>query len=303
MPLNAIAAATVLTFANCAQFAAADERGAPATAPKSVSLVNTDFRLPANSRWREERIMSAPKLKLSVDLGANKNVRGTMSLLSRQVLDIDVLTEKDVRLKFVQSDTTSTIDFGKNRNRSTNTLPLDGKTVLAERVESGRWSAKFDGRRRPTPEEGSALQGLTHLWTTGVYPDRDVEIGETWKVDAKNFKSLFGDEFEKPTGAFEFNLARIVEFEGKTCAKITGRGKLTSQTKTLRSTGAGAEESPLDAVMDLSVEIYRSIEFGIDLSVKMTGTLDLNNKKDKDALTYKATSPVEFTRILRKRQP
>ena len=130
----AIAATTVLAFACCAQLAAADEDQALATAPNTASLINADFRLPANSRWREEHIMSAPKLKLSVDLGAGQTVRGTMSLLSRQVLNIDVLTEKNVRLKYVQSDTTSDIDFGKNRNRLTTAQPLDGKTVLAERV-------------------------------------------------------------------------------------------------------------------------------------------------------------------------
>ena len=303
MPLISVAATILMILALAAPTGdASDETAEPAT-PNSVRLMNADFRLPANTRWREERIMSAPKLKLSVDLGGNKNVRGTMSLLSRQVLDIDVRTEKDLRLKFVQSDTTSDIDFGKNRNRSTTTLPLDGKSVLAERVESGRWSAKLDSSRRPTAEEGSALYGLTYLWASGVYPDREVEIGETWKVDAKNFKNLFGSEFKKPAGAFEFSLARIVDFDGHPCAKITGKGELTSQTKSLGSTEAGAEETPIDAVMDLSIEIYRSIELGMDLSVKMTGTLDLSNEKDEEALTYKASSPVEFTRTLKKRQP
>ena len=245
--------------------------------------------------------MSAPKLKLSVDLGTDKNVKGVMSMLSRQLIDIDVLNQEEVRLKFVQNDSTSHINFGENRSRHTTALPLDGRTVLAERGEGGRWSAKFDSRRRPTPEESSALYALTYLWAEGVYPDREVKIGESWKVDAKDFKNLFGSNFRKPVGNFEFTLAKMVKHEGRDCAKIIGKGKLTSQTKSMGSDEAGLEETPLDAEMDLTIEIYRSVELAMDLSVTMTGTLELSNEKDEDALTYRASSPVEFTRTLRQR--
>lgn len=94
---------------------------------------------------------------------------------------------------------------------------------------------------------------------------------------------------------------RTVEYEGQECVKITGQGKLRSQTKSLGSSAPGAEEKPLAAELDLSIEIYRSLELAIDLSVSMTGTLELSNTGDEDALSYKASSPVEFTRTLKKR--
>lgn len=279
---------------------AAGDEAPPSSASGPVRLFDAEFNLPANSRWREERIMTAPKLKLSVDLGGNKTVKGTMSMLSRQVVDIDVLTEASLRLRFVQSDRTSDIDFGNNRSRQTSTLPLDGRTVLTQRNADGRWSAKFDGRRRPTGEESAALRALTYLWSDGIYPDREVAIGGIWKVDAKEFKNLFGSDFRNPVGEFEFKLARLVEHEGQTCAKITGKGQLTSQTKNLDG-AAGTEQTALDAEMDLTIEIYRSVDLAMDLTVEMKGTLELSNKQDKDALRYNASSEVEFTRRVRKR--
>lgn len=250
--------------------------------------------------------MSAPKFKLSVDLGSGKSVKGTMSLISRQLLDVDVLTGNNLRLKFIQHNSTSDIDIGANRNRNTTTLPLDGKTVLTERGNEGRWSAKLDGRSRPTSGEGSALHALTYLWIDGIYPDRDVAIGETWKIDAKELKNLFGADFKKPAGEFEFTLVRIVDHEGQKCAKITGKGHVTSQTKSLGDANAsaadGTGETPLDATMDINLEIFRSLELAMDMTMKMEGTLDLNNQKDEKALQYKATSPVKFTRSFRKRK-
>jgi hypothetical protein len=293
-----IAISIAIVFCQAIAPSSADSPKNPAD---PVSLSNTEFRLPPNSHWREERIMSAPKLKLLVDLGTEKNIKGTMSMQSRQILDVDVLSATDLRLRFVQNDTTSDVDFGDKRSRQTTTLPLDGKSVLAQRGESGRWSAKLDGRRRPTGEESSALHGLTYLWSEGIYPDREVAIGESWKVDAKDLKNLFGADFIKPEGEFEFTLARIVEHEGHECAKIIGRGKFKSQSKSLGSGVPGAEETPLDAAMDLTVEIYHSTKLAADLAVKMKGTLELSNEKDQDALTFRASSPIEFNRTLRKR--
>ena len=302
MPLNPIAIAAATLFA-LTGLAAGDGTAAPTAPVQSVMLSNTSFNLPPNTRWREERIMSAPKFKLSVELGAEKNVRGSMSMLTRQLMEIDVLTPKKLRLNFVQSDTSSDIDFGANTNRSTTTLPLDGKAVVTERDEKGRWSAKLEAKRRPTPEEGSALNALTYLWAEGIYPDKEITIGESWKVDAKDFKNLFGSEFKKPKGEFEFTLVRIDEHDGETCAKITGKGQLTSQTKSLGNATAGnTEETPLDAVMDLEIEIFHAIELGMDLDVKMTGTLVLSNDKKSEELSYEASSPVEFTRSLERRQ-
>lgn len=268
----------------------------------SVRLSNSEFRLPPNSRWREERIMSAPSLKLSVDLGTEKGVRGTMSMLSRQLIDIDVLSEKELRLRYVQNETTSDVDFGKERNRHTTTLPLDGKTILAERIDEGRWAAKLDARRRPTPEENAALYSLTYLWAEGLYPDREVEIGESWTVDASQLKGLFGSDFKRPTGELRFTVSRIVDFEGQECAKITGKGKLQSQASNLAGGATGTtEDAALTAGLNLSIEIFRSIELAADLSVTMTGTLELSNEADEEALSYRASSPVEFTKTFEKR--
>ncbi|MFT4547843.1 MAG: hypothetical protein ACI8XO_003084 [Verrucomicrobiales bacterium] len=305
MPRSAIAPSTIaiVLLACLCRSLPADEKSTLATiAAEAVTLSSSDFKLPPNSQWREERIMSAPKFKLSIDLGSGKTVKGTMSLLSRQLLDIDVVGEKDLRLKFVQSNSTSDIDIGENRNRHTTTLPLDGKTVLAERGEGGRWSSRLDGRRRPTSEEGTALNALTHLWVEGIYPGRDLEIGETWTVDAKDLKNLFGADFKRPTGEFEFTLARVVEHEGQNCAKVTGRGKVTSQTKSLGNSAAdGTGETPLDATMDIGIEIFHSLDLAMDLTLKMEGTLTLSNEKDAEALRYEASSPVKFTRTFRKR--
>lgn len=268
---------------------------------RQLRLANSEFRLPPNSRWREERIMTAPALKLSVDLGTEKDVRGTMSMLSRQLIHIDVISEKDLRLKFVQNETKSEVDFGKDRSRHTTTLPLDGKTVLTERIEEGRWAARLDSKRRPTPVESAALYSLTYLWAEGLYPDREVEIGESWTVDASELKNLLGSDFSRPEGELRFTLARIVDFEGQECAKITGKGRLRSQTKNLGSDSPGTEEAALEAAMDLSIEIYRSVELAMDLSVKMSGTLELSNEKDETALRYRASSPIEFSRTFEKR--
>ena len=221
-------------------------------------------------------------------------------MLSREVIDIDVLNGGQLRLKYIQSDRTSDIDFGNNRSRHSNPLPLDGETILASRSPDGRWSAKLHGRRRPTADESSALHALTYLWSEGVYPDREVAIGETWEIDAGEFKNLFGSDFQKPSGEFEFKFARLVEHGGMMCAKITGKGKLTSQTKNLGAT-PGTEQTALGAAMDLTIDIYRSIEFAMDLTIEMKGTLELSNEEDEDALLYKASSKVEFTRRLKKR--
>ena len=305
MPFRSIISlTTALFFAAAYHFAAADDKTTPpATNTTTVRLTNGEFKLSPNTRWREERIMSAPKFKLSVDLGSGKSVKGSMSLISRQLLDVDVLTDKNLRLKFIQHNSTSDIDIGANRNRNTTTLPLDGKIALAERSNAGRWSAKLDGRNRPTSGEGAALHALTYLWIDGIYPDRDVAIGETWKIDAKELKNLFGADFKKPAGEFEFTLVRMVDHEGHKCAKITGKGSVTSQTKSLGNAAAdGTGETPLDATMDISIEIFRSLELAMDMTMKMEGTLDLNNEKDEKALQYKATSPVKFTRSFRKRK-
>ncbi|MGI9239713.1 MAG: hypothetical protein ACR2RV_02870 [Verrucomicrobiales bacterium] len=297
MPLFATTILILAAFAQATTAPPAEE----ASSGNSVQLSNADFRIPPNSRWRDERIMSAPKLALLVDLGTEKNVRGTMSILSRQLLDIDVASESELRLKFIQADTTTDIDFGKDRNRQTTPLPLDGKTILAERGDRGRWSSKLDRGRRPTGEESAALYALSYLWADGLYPDRRVTIGESWTVEAKQLRNLFGSDLKKPVGEFVFTLARIVEYEGEECAKITGKGKLRSQTKSLGSGATGTEDVPLEATMDLSIEIYRSLELAMDLSVKMTGTLELNNAQDEEAFSYKAISPVEFSRKLGKR--
>ena len=112
MPRSAIAPSTIaiVLLACLCRSLPADEKSTLATiAAEAVTLSSSDFKLPPNSQWREERIMSAPKFKLSIDLGSGKTVKGTMSLLSRQLLDIDVVGEKDLRLKFVQSNSTRTV--------------------------------------------------------------------------------------------------------------------------------------------------------------------------------------------------
>jgi len=268
--------------------------------PTAVMLSNKEFRLPPNSKWREERIMSAPRLKLQVDFGADKSMKGTMSMRSRQLMDVEVATEKDVRLEFLQCESSNDVDLFNNRSKHTRDLPLDGKMVIAQRTEKGRWIAKLDSRRKPTPGESSALYALSHLWSEGIYPDKEVEIGQTWKIEASEFKSLFGNDFERPEGDFEFTLARMVEHEGQTCAKITGKGKFRSQTKGFGSPDGEAEE-PLTATMDITLEIFRSIDLAMDLTVNMSGTLDIRNDKAREELRYKATSPVEFSRTFRKR--
>ena len=279
----------------------AKEKATQPNGAQPVRLFNADFRLPPNSRWREERIMASPRLKLSVDLGAGKRVKGSMSILTRQLLDVDVLADSKLRLRFVQRERINDIDFGGNRNRQAISLALDGKTVIAQRSEDGRWSAKFDGKRRPTAKESFALNGLAYLWMEGVYPDREVSIGETWKVDAKNFKNLVDPSFRKPSGTFEFTLARIVEHEGHRCAKITGKGKMLSETKSLEGT-PGAEGASLDVEMDFTtIEIYRALDFAMDINLTMKGTMEITNAKDEKALRYRAEGPVELTRTLKAR--
>ena len=268
---------------------------------RQLRLANSEFRLPPNSRWREERIMTAPALKLSVDLGTEKDVRGTMSMLSRQLIHIDVISEKDLRLKFVQNETNSEVDFGKDRSRHTTTLPLDGKTVLTERIEEGRWAARLDSKRRPTPEESAALYSLTYLWAEGLYPDREVEIGESWTVDASELKNLLGSDFSRPEGELRFTLARIVDFEGQECAKITGKGRLRSQTKNLGSDSPGPRRQPSRQRWISRSRSTGRLNSPWDLSVKMSGTLELSNEKDETALRYRASSPIEFSRTFEKR--
>ena len=294
--LCAAFAALAISFAPQLQ---ADESAPPVAATSKVRLSNKEFKLPPKSKWREERIMSAPRLKLLVELGGDKELEGSMSMLSRQLIEVDVLSEKDVRLDFVQCESTNDIDFVNTRGKHATDLPLDGKTVLATRTSKGRWVAKLDGRRKPSSEESSALYALSYLWGENIYPDREMEIGQSWKVDAGEFRNLFGSDFERPQGEFDFTLARLVEHEGSDCVKITGKGKFTSRTKGLGA--ATGEETPLTATMDLTFEIYRSIDLDMDLTVNMNGTLDISNDEDADGLRYSATSPVEFSRTFRKR--
>jgi hypothetical protein len=117
------------------------------------------------------------------------------------------------RTKFVTERIKVTASSHGQTETYSDTCPLEGETVLSEKV-GDKWKTILVGKA-PNPRQQEELS-LFEQPASGkeIYPAEPVKPGHRWTVDGSKLRKLFGSLFQVEAGNLKLTFQRTIEADG-----------------------------------------------------------------------------------------
>lgn len=163
---------------------------------------------------------------------------------------------------------------GEPRVNRTEDSPLTGRTLIADRLDTGGWRHGFDNEAmaQQSGEAGQKLLEELDRVEEGVaafYRGQTLKVGESWQVPATALVRWFGDEVEGFTGDINVRVERMDADQGRDCVVMSVSVAATGKMR-------DPDGQALDLKMDGEGEIWRATELGEDLKVDIRGSVTLS---------------------------
>jgi hypothetical protein len=231
-----------------------------------------DLRGPApqaGQTYRSEMTVTVTKGKITLTAGG-ESVTGEIDLTRRGVEEEEILAVADgevtgIRTKVRTDRATETVRIDGQADTHTDSGPLEGETVLCEKVGEG-WKTTLVGKA-PTPRQAVEMELLTPPESPAdEYPDGPVKPGHVWTVDAARLRQLVGMGTQIDSGAWKRKFEKTVEVDGEPCAQIAEEIELRGRTRDEHGEWARLELKAKGTTL-------RSLKRGFSLSTRLSGTL------------------------------
>lgn len=191
------------------------------------------------------------------------------------ILEMDGDTVTKVQLSFISDVQEQVVEMMGQRNNNVSESPLHGEKVIGTYAD-GAWSFEL-AEGDPTPQQLLRLRTLAENYryvnkTAIVYPDREVELGESWEVDASQLYSHVGVALA-PSGKVIYTLEKVEEVDGEPLAHLR---------VVLDYSASMASETNAMMVMKGEGPLVRSLSSHLDKSSNLKGTMTITMSESEE---------------------
>lgn len=251
-----------------------------------LAVENDPF--PAGIVIEEKMTMGMKKGVMKVALG-EQVMEGTISIHETEFTESEGLGEDVIRYTVTEgSKTEKAVMMGQGNPEEKTESPIQGVPLIAEKKKSGKWNVKVeDGEETMEMKEkiSDYADSLNEDLDTKIYGTNPRKVGEEWECSGDK---LFG--LENSIGKMELKLESIEEFQGESCAKISGSLNITAE-------GFG-DEAGMTVKMNGDFILFRSLQHRCDLSIEMVGKMVVQGELEPQPgaeMSFKMEGPMTIT--------
>jgi hypothetical protein len=202
----------------------------------------------------------------SVELVTRENTqRGKLELQRRSVKDIQRLSADEIRMTVMLDAKKLGFVFEDGEWSPSGRGQLEGYSLVGRRAD-GKWTFSMEPRT-PTSgqqEELKDLRETSWFFEDGMYPDKQVRVGETWKMPT-TLPVIVGTGLYNPSGTINLKLLGVTQHDGEECARIA---------MDMQISGAMDNEGEeVQVELRLRGEILRSLDRRTDVAADLKGHL------------------------------
>lgn len=220
------------------------------------------------------------------------SLAGKTEMTIRNTIEVTVLEMKEgkvtkVRTRFIDEKQTQMVDMMGQRNETATEGALQGRTIVGTYADD-LWTFELENGT-PTAEQRQRLQEIARDYrfldkASVMYPDRKVEIGESWDVNAADLHSNFA-RTSRAHGKVTYTLDKVEQVDGEQLAHLT-----VVMDYSAKAPGEG------DGTLTMKGKgtLVRSLKSYLDVSSDMTGTMELHFAQGDDA-DIRMSGPMTFT--------
>ncbi len=175
-----------------------------------------------------------------------------------------------VRVNNLSSSTVTKI-HGSKEEKTNDTSPLNGKMFAMSKTPAGDWKFELDGSV-PYSRIQTEIDELTIYLKRNWYPDREVNVGDSWEFDPAWVKMIIQKDLSKAQTIGTMKLRQVRSSEKRRVAVID---------ITIHSTGADfqTDGSETQASVELTGQTVVNLDTMLDESLELKGTITTASNK------------------------
>jgi hypothetical protein len=258
---------------------------------KAISLFTKNER-PLGTRFRNSATLTMENANLVTRRG-EETVNGKVTTIMRDLWEVNQIspTERDFTIEEMSLTNETTIARQPKKDRTESTLA--GYVFKVTRAdESSAWKVA-PPEQTLTHLQEIDLKMLGNLWdeaSESLYPEEQLEIGQTWQADPKAFGMIVSPRLKVEEGKVTCRLDEITVLRGERCGSISVDIDITGRFEMSGGTG-------MQVQIALTGTIMRSLYKFYDMRTELKGSMQMEMEFPDRDTTISIDGVAEFLQL------